>query len=184
MKIKNLFMIGLAALLAGVLTTGCKTTSTVTVHPDGSSTTNTVTHFDATSTVKVMHQIIPPAVKYADQATPQYQQYIVDAQVAACSLVGSTNVTPDALKSVMESTGINGIKTPEIEGVVTSVYGIYSAFYDDLVTAHLPQNQIVDSMTVLLQGLCDSLTEGLNSSPPVVISDPAPAVTVTNSTTP
>ncbi len=159
-------LIGVAALgLAAVLFTGCTTVTTVTPGPGGASVTNQVQHFDPVKVVKVMHQVVPPAVRYANATTPQYRTYIVDAQVAACLLVGSTNVTPANIAAVFAQTGINSIQTPEIEGVTASVYGIYSAFYDDLIAAHLPQTEVVADMTIVLQGICDSLTEGL--TPPV-----------------
>ncbi len=159
-------LIGLAAiLLAGVLFTGCATGPQVVTNPDGSTVTNTVRHFDPVKTAKVMHQIIPPAVRYADATVPQYRPLIVDAQVAACALVGSTNVTPENIKAVFAQTGINDVQSPEIQGVTVTVYGLYSAFYDDLVTAHLPQNEIVFDMRIVLQGICDSLSAGLAASP-------------------
>lgn len=178
----NQWTIGLAAMLAGVLVlgSGCSTTTTqvVTANPNGTFTTNViVTHqFDAAKTVKVMNRVVPQAVVYADKAAPQYRQYIVDAQVAACALVGSTNVTPADLKVVFAQTGITTIQTPEIEDAVATIYGLYSDFYDQLVAAHLPQDQIVANMTLIIQGLCDSLSAGLAQSPPPETAPPLPAI--------
>ena len=149
----------LLLMLGGMSLTGCSTVQ---------NANGTVTRqFDANKTVSVLHAIIPPAVRFATTTAPQYRVLIVDAQVAACTLVGSSNVTPANIKVVFDQTGINSIKTPEIEGVTATVYGIYSAFYDDLVTAHLPQNEIMTDMTIVLQGLCDALTQGLALSSPI-----------------
>ena len=176
----NRWTIGLAAIgaLALTLTTGCSTTTTVTANPNGTFTTNTVHQFDAQKTVKIMHRVIPQAVVYANRTVPQYRPFIVDAQVAACALVGSTNVTPENLKVVFAQTGITGIQTPEIEDAVATIYGLYSDFYDQLVAAHLPQDQIVANMTLIIQALCDSLSAGLAQSQPTATpaSPPVPAL--------
>ncbi len=166
------------ALLASLALAGCSTTTEISTTTGTNGVpvviTNMVRHFDAVKTAKVMHQVIPAAVVYANKSVPQYRQYIVDAQVAACALVGSTNVSPASIHAIFEQAGINNIRAPETEGVAATVYGIYSAFYDDLVTARLPQNEIVANMTVLLQAICDSLSEGLAKSPPPGIPPPPP----------
>jgi hypothetical protein len=154
----------LAAAL-GLMLAGC---STVT------SPTGVVTQtFDAQKTASVMRAVIPPAVQFADANAPQYAQYIVAAQVVTCGLVGSTNVTPTAIQTALNATGINEIKTPEIEGVTATVYGIYTAFYADLVTAHLPQSEIVTNTSIVLQAVCDSLTQGLGTNVAPVTVQPA-----------
>lgn len=164
-------------MLAGVLTnTGCTATSVITTNPiTGITTTNTVTQFDPNKTATELKVIIPNAVKLVPS---QYRNYVMDAQGTACSLIGSTNVTPDDITAIFGQTGIASIKTPEVEGVTATVYGLYSACYDDLILAHLPQDQIVADMTIVLQGLCDALTQGLAQSPipvaPVVAGPPVP----------
>lgn len=155
-----LSLIGLSVFLLG-----CKSVPVTQQNADGTSHTNIVQQFDAQKAARIMHRVIPPAVQYANTTAPQYRKYIVDAQVAACSLVGSTNVTPEAIKAIFDQTGIATVKAPEIQGATMTIYDLYSAFYDDLVTAHLPQNEIVQDMTVLLQQLCNDLSDGLNSSP-------------------
>lgn len=172
MKHTKLLLIG-AALFAAVITTGCMGVQKVSINPiTGISETNTVEQLDPNKVATGLKTIIPGAVKLVPS---QYRIYVVDAQGAACSLIGSTNVTPDDINAIFNQTGIASIKTPEVEGVTVTIYGIYSAFYDDLVLAHLPQNQIVADMTIVLQGICDSLTTGLNESAPATVTIPPPA---------
>lgn len=156
MKIKLSFILAGLICAASILT-GCNTVTTTNA--------NGTRSFDAQKTAKVIKTVIPPAVVYADQNAVQYRKFIVDAQVVACSLVGSTNVSPDEIKIAFASTGINEIQSPEIEGVTATVYGLYSSFYDDLISAHLPQDQIVTNATIVIQAICDGLSQGLAESP-------------------
>jgi hypothetical protein len=170
----NKWTIGIAALAAAVITlTGCVTKQTVTQTSPGVFATNTVTTIDPVRTSAAIHSIVPGGVELAVSKAPNVRPYIVDAQVAICSLTDSTNLSPDALKAVVAQTGIQQIQTPEIETVIASVYGLYSAYYGDVINQQLDKNAQTAALVPVLQAICESLGEGLAQSAPPLLPSPS-----------
>ena len=151
---KNKIKIGIIglALFAGMFITGC-----------ASQTGSTAIQINPQSTASVIHAIVPPAVRLAVAKQPESAKWILDAQVVICSLSSSTNVSPASLKAAVASTGIKEIQTPEIEATIESIYGLYSAYYADVVAQKLNANQWCGPV---LQAICESLTQGLNPPTP------------------
>ena len=154
---------GVVCFISAIILTfcsGCKTTTTVSQGPDGSSVTNSVTTIDPARTSAVIKAIIPPAVRLAVTKEPKSYKWITDAQIAICALSASTNVTPALLKAVVtQATG--QAPTPEVQATAESIYGIYAAYWQDVVLAKTDQNAQLAALRPVLEALCESLTIGL-----------------------
>lgn len=170
---KNLISISIAAVLWLLLTTGCTTTQQITHWPDGTSTTNAVKQLDPQKTASAIRFIIPSAVTIAVAHEPSAREYIAKAQVAICFAASAGQTSPDQLKAAVNATGVREIQTPEAQTAITAVYGIYEAYYGDVIAQKLDQNQW---LIPVLRAICDGLTEGLANAPvppPVVKPEPA-----------
>lgn len=149
MKTKIKILIGV--LMIFVLTiTGCKTV----VDQSGSS----AQQLDPQRTAGVIRAIVPPAVRLAVAKYPDTTKWFLDAKVVICALSTSTNVSPSDLKTAIKSIGVREIQTPEINATIEAVYGIYSAYYADVVRQKLPAQQWCSPV---LSALCESLGQGL-----------------------
>jgi hypothetical protein len=153
-----ILMTASVALLAAGCFTGCMTEQHVTTAPDGTSVTNTVTKLDPARTSKAIHAIITPATSLAVSEEPKVRPYVEKAQVAICTAAAAGKYSPDELKAAINATGINEIKTPEVQAALQSVYGIYDAYFGDVVAQKLNQN---DWLIPVLSSICESLKDGL-----------------------
>jgi hypothetical protein len=148
---------------------GCTTTTKITNNPDGTSVTNTVTHLDPQRTSTVIKAIIPPAVVLAVNQEPATRQYLEKAQIAVCAAASAGKFSPDELRAAIDATGVKEIQTPEVQAAIQSIYGIYEAYYGDVVAAKLNGNEW---LVPVLTAICDGLRDGLAASPaaPVIVT--------------
>lgn len=158
MKMKSCLFIAIASF--GLV--GCTTVENHTTNPDGSITTNFVKTIDAQRTATAIRNVVPPAVSLACLESTNARPYISDARVAICALADSGKVTPQDLKGAVDSSGVKSIQTPEIEVAITTVYGIYSAYYGDVINQQLSKNAQTAALVPVLQALCDAIGQGLN----------------------
>jgi hypothetical protein len=150
------------ALVAAGCLTGCITQQHVTTLPDGTSVTNVVKKLDPQRTAKAIKAIIPPAVTFAVKQEPSSRVYIAKAQAAICFSAAAGKFSPEELKAAIEATGIKEIQTPEVEAALQAVYGIYDAYYGDVIAQKLNQNEW---LIPVLTAMCDGLTDGLTNAP-------------------
>lgn len=150
------------ALLAAGCITGCMTERNVITSPDGTSVTNTVTKLDPVRTGKAIKAIITPATTFAVNEVPEARPYLEKAQVAICTAAAAGKYSPEELKAAVDATGINEIKTPEVQAAIQSVYGIYDAYYGDVLFQKLNQNEW---LIPVLTSICQSLKDGLSAVP-------------------
>lgn len=156
-------------LLSAFLFTGCVSTRTISTDANGVSQTNTVTHLDPQRTANAIQAIIPPAVQLAVAEQPAAREYIVKAQIAVCTAAAAGNLTPDQLKAAVDATGVKELQTPEAQAAISAVFGIYQAYYGDVVAQKLNQNQWLQPV---LSAICKGLSDGLAAAP---VAAPAPS---------
>jgi hypothetical protein len=158
-----------AALLLPL--TACKTTEKTIVWPDGSTTTEQVRQFDPDRTAQAVRAIVPSAVKLAIAKEPKARGYIEKAQLAVCSIVAAQkDLSPESLRLAVKATGLNDLETPEVQAAVATVYGIYQAYFSDVLQQQFSDNETMQNLSVVLLAVCDALSEGL-AEPTVVAND-------------
>jgi hypothetical protein len=171
MKNKTMIIATLFACALTLTQTGCKTTQTVTLWPDGTATTNTVTRIDPQRTTNAINAIITAGVKVAIATEPKASYYIAKVQVAVCTVANSGNLTPENLRAAVDATGIKELKAEEVQVAIASIYGIYQFYYGEVVSHQLNQSQW---LVPVLQSICDSLSNGLAlSAIPKPLFEPA-----------
>ncbi len=158
---KLITILGIA--LAAMVIVGCSTTEKVITLPDGSTATNTTTRLDPVRTSNAIKAILPTAVTFAISQEPSSRVYIEKAQLAVCATASAGKFSPDELKAAIEATGVKEIQTPEVQTAIQAIYGIYQAYYGDVVAAKLNQNEW---LVPVLSAICDGLRDGLNASKP------------------
>lgn len=147
-----------------VMLTGCATTQNITQFPDGTSVTNVVTKLDPARTAAALRVIVVTGTRIAVTQDPESREYLSKAQLAICTAAAAGQVSPEQLKSAVDATGIKELKTPEAQVAISSVYGIYQAYYGDVVAQKLNQNEW---LVPVLAAICEGLSDGLTTDAPV-----------------
>lgn len=144
-----------------ICSSGCTTNKTVTSNADGNPATTKGTTLDPERTAEVIRAIIPAAVRLAIAREPDSRVWIHDAQLAVCAISDSKKVSPKDLKRAVKQSGVQQLQTPEAQAAIEAVYGIYTAYYGDVINQNLSARAQTAALVPVLKAICESLSEGL-----------------------
>lgn len=164
---KLLIILGLAValLLPALLTTGCKTTTSV--NPDG--TTNVVKYVDPIR-IQQAEAVIEPAasrvLRRAIERSPEHAQEIGDYARAIggifCHMIAHNNFSVEYLVDASDkATERLAFKSSEVLDAKNAAVALYKIFAADQLVWQLPDNQWLRSICELF---CNSVDQALKDS--------------------
>lgn len=107
---------------------------------------------------QLINSIVPSAVKIGIAKEPRAIPYLRALSTVIKGFALGQDLTPEALEQAIKSAKVDELQTPEAIAVVTSVVGLYKAYYGSYVEQKIADKQeLVAVLNALVKAIDNNL---------------------------